>query len=518
MSHDPKPEPVPYEPKVIGVLAQFAGPHELVDAARAIRDKGYRKVEAFSPFPIHGIDDALAAPKPILPWVVLCAGFTGLAVAILMQWYMNATEEPIPFSGYEYNISGKPAWSLPANIPVAFELTILFSAFTAFLGMIAFNKLPKFSNPLFRSAKFRRATDDGFFLLIDSDDPKFATDTLTSDFGAIGATHVESVYDEQPAPMPSFVGPVAIVLVVAALVPLAFVAMSRGGTSQTPRLSIWWDMDYQPKFKAQTTIDTDIFADGRSMRAPVAGTVSRSAVLDNPGLTLGYIPKAEPTTETSFLIPQEGDPGQESTTVDETTPEEATEGDTPEETTREGEAPAEGEPAAEEPATEEPATEEPAAATPAAPADGAAAAPAADPFDWVTEVPAAVPVNLDTLKRGQERYDIYCAVCHGLAGDGDGLVALRAQQLEQPTWRPPTSLHQETVLVQPVGKLFDTISNGNLAGVTPQGGVLRGGMPGYADQIPVEDRWAIALYVKALQKTRTATPDELTEQELNSLK
>lgn len=184
--HDsPQPEPTPYEPQVIGMLAEFAGPDELVAGARAIREKGYRKVEAFSPFPIHGIDEALAASKPILPWVVLGAGLTGCVVALLMQWYMNAFEAPIPFSGYDYRISGKPSWSLPANIPVTFELIILFSAFTAFLGMIAFNGLPKFSNPLFRNERFLKATDNKFFLLVDSSDPQFAEETLGSAFSSI---------------------------------------------------------------------------------------------------------------------------------------------------------------------------------------------------------------------------------------------------------------------------------------------------------------------------------------------
>ena len=198
MSHETTTtETTPADTEPIGVLAEFAGPAELIAAARAIREKGYRKVEAYSPFPVHGIDEALAAPKPLLPWVVLGAGLTGCVVGVLMQWYMNAFEAPIPFSGYEYGISGKPFWSLPANIPVTFELIILFSSFTAFLGMIAFNKLPKFSNPLFRNETFLRATNDKFFLLVDKKDPQFDIDGVTSACQEIGSTHVE-VIDNEP--------------------------------------------------------------------------------------------------------------------------------------------------------------------------------------------------------------------------------------------------------------------------------------------------------------------------------
>lgn len=500
--HEPTPEPTPYEPQVIGVLAEFSGPEELVAGARAIREKGYRRVEAFSPFPIHGIDEALAAPKPILPWVVLGAGLTGCVVAVLIQWYMNATEGPWAFSGYDYGISGKPAWSLPANIPVTFELIILFSSFTAFLGMIAFNQLPKFSNPLFRNERFLKATDNKFFLLVEADDPQFATETLSTAFESIGAGHVEPLYDQPSEPLPGLFLLVGGVLAVAALVPLGLIAMSRDTTSQTPRLSIWWDMDYQPKYKAQTTIEKGIFADGRSMRLPVEGTVSRSGLHDDPALYLGYTPKGEETFETSFLLQEEG-------TLDASAEETSAESSDSSSTEEAG---------SEESSTDESASDA-ANAEPAADSAGGAAAAAPQPYDWVTEFPESIPVNMETMKRGQERYNIYCSVCHGRAGDGDGLVHQRAVELDQLiTWKPPTSLHQGEVPNYAVGRLYDTITNGNISGVTENGGVIRGGMAGYREQIPVADRWAIVLYVKALQKTRTASPDDLTEEELNSLK
>lgn len=115
--------------------------------------------------------------------------------------------------------------------------------------------------------------------------------------------------------------------------------------------------------------------------------------------------------------------------------------------------------------------------------------------DWVTSFP--LEIDQSTLVRGQRRYEIFCATCHGLGGDGDGLVTQRALELEQGTWVKPTSLHSEAIRTQPVGQLFNTISNG-----------IRK-MPGYASQIPVQDRWRIVAYLRALQRTRTATLEDV---------
>ena len=263
-------------------------------------------------------------------------------------------------------------------------------------------------------------------------------------------------------------------------------------------------MDYQPKYKAQTTIDANIFADGRAARLPVPGTVSRSGLTSEgpairDALHLGYSPEEAETFETALLQDEGGEEGASDDSSDEaTSDEETTETETAENDASNNESDSDD--------------------TTSEPAGDASAAPVAYVYPWVEEFPDEIEVNQETVERGRQRYDIYCAVCHGLAGDGDGLIAQRALQLEQPTWRPPTSLHLPNVAAQPVGKLYDTITNGNLAGKTENGGIMRGGMAGYKQQISLEDRWAIVLYVKALQKTRTATPGELSEEELASLK
>src|SRR5689334_24213477 len=101
----------------------------------------------------------------ILPWIVLGAGLSGLGLALLMQWWMNAID-------YQFVISGKPIFSLPANIPVIFESTVLLSGLTTFFGVLVLNLLPSHYNPLFKVEKFKRATSDGFFIAIEASDAK----------------------------------------------------------------------------------------------------------------------------------------------------------------------------------------------------------------------------------------------------------------------------------------------------------------------------------------------------------
>jgi len=114
---------------------------------------------------------------------------------------------------------------------------------------------------------------------------------------------------------------------------------------------------------------------------------------------------------------------------------------------------------------------------------------------FADEIP--VPVTMELVTRGRERFDIFCATCHGLSGNGNGLVHLRASSLGEGTWTPPTDLTSETVVARPVGHIYNTIKNG-----------IRN-MPAYGPQIDPRDRWAIAAYVRALQLSRNATIDDV---------
>jgi hypothetical protein len=170
--------------KLFGVMAEFESAGQLLEAARAVRDEGYERWDCHSPFPVHGLDRAMGLRDTRLPWIVLFAGMAGTGVAILMQWWMNAVDYPLV-------ISGKPLFSLAANIPVAFELTVLFAAVSAFAAMFLFNDLPKFYHPAFRSKRFRQVTTDRFFVIIEASDPRFDAERAEQLLRSLGSTHVE---------------------------------------------------------------------------------------------------------------------------------------------------------------------------------------------------------------------------------------------------------------------------------------------------------------------------------------
>lgn len=168
--------------KVFGIVAEYDNVTDVMAATQAAYDAGYRKMDVHSPFPIHGIDDALGVKPTILPWIVLGMGLTGMSLGILLTTFTMTNWIPVPswmptnFEGYRFLISGKPFDSFAAFIPVIFELTIMFSAYTAVFAMFLLNKLPLLYHPLFNSKNFRRATQDRFFLAIESQDRNFDAD------------------------------------------------------------------------------------------------------------------------------------------------------------------------------------------------------------------------------------------------------------------------------------------------------------------------------------------------------
>jgi len=176
------------EPVLAGYLAEFTDVSSVFSAAKAVRDAGYSRWDVHSPFPIHGIDEAIGIRPTVLPWLVLCGGLFGLGIGLAMQWFTNAHD-------YKFIISGMPFFSLPAFIPVIFAMTVLCSALTAIFGMLLLNRLPMLYNPLFKSARFRRATTDRFFVVIDASDPKF-NEILTADLlRSLSAVAVEPFED-----------------------------------------------------------------------------------------------------------------------------------------------------------------------------------------------------------------------------------------------------------------------------------------------------------------------------------
>ena len=149
-----------------GILAEFATPTDLYHACERVRDAGFTRWDAHTPFPVHGLDRAMGLRRSKLPWIVLAAGLTGAALGFLLQWWVHVRAYPLV-------ISGKPFFAWPAMIPITFELGVLFAAFGAVLGMLGLNRLPMHHHPLFQSKVFERVSDDRFFISIESWDPQF---------------------------------------------------------------------------------------------------------------------------------------------------------------------------------------------------------------------------------------------------------------------------------------------------------------------------------------------------------
>ncbi|MCU0293828.1 MAG: c-type cytochrome [Thermoanaerobaculaceae bacterium] len=200
--------------------------------------------------------------------------------------------------------------------------------------------------------------------------------------------------------LPRWVWPLALTTTILAMLPLVLIVRARLVPSTQPRIHLIQDMDSQPKYKPQA--GSPLFADGRAMRPPVAGTVEHTAIVDNPALTTGRVGER-----------------------------------------------------------------------------------------WVDTLP--VTADDAVMVRGRQRYEITCAPCHGVSGNGDGPVSKRAETLAEGTWAPPSSLHTDQSRGLALGQIYDTISR-----------VVRN-MPSYGAQIGVHDRWAIVAHVRALQRSQHAT-------------
>ena len=470
------------ESKLVSLVAQFDDPDQLVHACDSARQDGYKAMDAYTPFPIHGIDQALGIRRTLLPFFVLSVGLGACLIGLGLQWYTNATDDWWPFPGYGFRISGKPMFSLPANIPVTFEIIVLSSAFATFFGMWIRNGYPRFANPLQRISRFKRATDDRFFLVIEAKDEKFNESEIRQKFSDWGASEIDECrLDQRDQQMPAFVKTVLVLLVVLAFLPPVMVYRSRGMTNRLPRFHFNPDMDWQEKYKAQSFgpktsegADPWFFSDERSMRPAIEGTLARGDLETDFEYYNGYVKGTEPkieanamTTLTSARQEQEGDDqegaGQEG----------ANEGG--EENQQDNQDDSGSDQSGENQQSQDP--PEP---------------------QWITSFPKQLTIDEEFIRRGKQRFEIYCTACHGYGGDGNGLVNQRALGLAlsgKAAWTTAKSLHDPEVVSQDIGRIFDTITNG------------RSTMGPYQRQIPTRDRWAIVAYVKALQvqgKTRDA--------------
>jgi hypothetical protein len=173
---------------VFGVLAEFPSPAQLYRACERVRDAGYTRWDAHTPFPVHGLDGAMGMTRSRLAWIVLALGLAGAATGFLLQTWVHNMAYPL-------TISGKPHFAWPAYVPITFELGVLGGALGAVFGMFGLNQLPRHHHPLFSSSRFARFSDDTFFISIEATDPKFDAGATSRLLEAAGAAHVELVED-----------------------------------------------------------------------------------------------------------------------------------------------------------------------------------------------------------------------------------------------------------------------------------------------------------------------------------
>ena len=176
------------EKRLYGLMAEFDTATELVDAARAVRNAGFRRTDAFSPFPIHEMDEALGIKRSILPLLVFFGGITGLMLGIGLQVFVHYIDYPM-------NIGGRPFLSWILFVPASFELTILLAGFTAVFGMLFLNGLPRPYHPVFNVPRFALATREKFFLLIESADEKYDYDETKKFLQSLDPQEVFDVED-----------------------------------------------------------------------------------------------------------------------------------------------------------------------------------------------------------------------------------------------------------------------------------------------------------------------------------
>lgn len=170
---------------LFGVMAEYADEDEVVHAAQKMYDLGYRKMDGYTPFPVHGLSEAIGRRRTKLPILVLAGGIAGAVGGFGMMWYSSVIHYPI-------NVAGRPYNSWPMFIPIMFECTVLLASLTAVFAMLGLNNLPEPYHPTFNVPAFERASRDSFFLCVESTDDKFDVQRLKEDFET---TRARAIYE-----------------------------------------------------------------------------------------------------------------------------------------------------------------------------------------------------------------------------------------------------------------------------------------------------------------------------------
>ena len=174
--------------RIYGLLAEFKELKELLHAAKSVREEGFTDFDCHTPFPVHGLDDAMGLKRSVVGYIVGIGCFLGASGGLLIQWWSSTIAYPIV-------ISGKPFFSWQAYMIITFVLMILGGSFAALFGMFHLNKMPTFHHALFNSDNFKKATDDGFFLSIEYKDPLLELDETKELLESLGGINIEEVIE-----------------------------------------------------------------------------------------------------------------------------------------------------------------------------------------------------------------------------------------------------------------------------------------------------------------------------------
>ncbi len=375
--------------RVFSVLGLFENPQQLLEAIPGVRAKVSGRLEAYTPYPIHGIEKTLGLRKSPVGGMVFIMGVIGAISAIAFELWTEGVDYPLV-------TAGKPFFSWQAFIPIMFEVTVLFACFTSGLGMLfLLNRLPFFRHPMLRSKAMPLITRDKLALAVEADGRELDVDTVTAALREAGAGAVEVL--EEPAPLdllsPNFLTRVVLGIGICCLVAGY---LTYWGVKLFPVTIPMAHMIDQPRLDPQQ--EDGYFKDGAGMRLPVAGTVARGAL----------------------------------------------------------------------------------------------------PFSVLNQEDAAVlgnplPRTSRALERGRQSYNVYCAVCHGLLGNGI------------PTLTPaygakPANLVAEKIAAYPDGKIYFVIMRGKNA------------MPSYEAELTEDERWSVVHYVRVLQRALNAKDSDIPKE------
>ena len=179
-------------------LAEYDTPNALARAAMKVRDAGYRSWDCHTPYPMHGMDEAMGLPPTRIGVISFVFGMIGVATAVFMMQYTNALSFDLLNigAGYPLIVGGKPPGAFPSMVPIMFELGVLLCGFATLFGLLGIIKLPRHNHPIFESNRFEAATDDKFFISIEADDGKFDLDRTKALLESTNPTHLELIEEE----------------------------------------------------------------------------------------------------------------------------------------------------------------------------------------------------------------------------------------------------------------------------------------------------------------------------------